>query len=71
MIQENAAVQLEDGTIKPKEVIQIVCRACSYDLQQNELSASNCPKCATPLKLKRSVAINVTSKPIGTKVWGQ
>ena len=37
-----------------------------------ELEAKKCNDCGSDLSQpKQSVAINVTSKPIGTKVWGQ
>lgn len=72
MIVENPAVKLEDGTIQPKHVVEIVCPSCSRDVDEAELAAQVCNDCGASLSApKQSVAINVTSRPIGTKVWGQ
>jgi Zn finger protein HypA/HybF involved in hydrogenase expression len=72
MIIENEATKLEDGTLAPAHKIEIYCPNCSRDVDEAELAAQKCNDCghslATP---KQNVAINVTSKPIGTKVWGQ
>jgi Zn finger protein HypA/HybF involved in hydrogenase expression len=72
MIQENNAVKLEDGTILAKHKVEILCPNCSRDVDEAELTAQKCNDCGHSLSApKQSVAINVTSKPIGTKVWGQ
>jgi Zn finger protein HypA/HybF involved in hydrogenase expression len=72
MIQENEAVTLEDGTIEPKHKIEIYCPNCGRDVDEGELAAQLCNDCGANLaQPKQNVAINVTSKPIGTKVWGQ
>ena len=72
MIQQNDAVKLEDGTIAPKHTIEILCPNCGRDVDEAELAAQKCNDCghslATP---KQSVSIVVTTKPIGTKLWGQ
>lgn len=72
MIQENDAVKLEDGTIVPKHVVEIYCPNCDRDVDESELAAQKCNDCGYDLSTpKQSVSINVTSKPIGTKIWGQ
>ena len=72
MIQENEATTLADGTIEPKHKIEIFCPNCDRDVDETELAAQKCNDCGTSLaEPKQNVAINVTSKPIGTKVWGQ
>lgn len=72
MIQENEATTLEDGTILAKHKIEIFCPNCNRDVDETELAAQKCGDCGASLNTpKQSVAINVTSKPIGTKVWGQ
>lgn len=72
MIQENEAVTLEDGTIEPKHKIEIYCPNCGRDVDEGELAAQLCNDCGTDLSApKQHVSITVTSKPIGTKVWGQ
>jgi len=72
MIQENPAVKLEDGTVQPRHTIEIFCPSCDRDVDEAELAAQKCGDCGAPLSTpKQNVAINVTSKPIGTKIWGQ
>ena len=72
MIVQNEAVTLADGTIEPKHKVEIYCPHCGRDVDEAELAAQLCNDCGTSLaQPKQSVAINVTSKPIGTKVWGQ
>jgi Zn finger protein HypA/HybF involved in hydrogenase expression len=72
MVQDNDAVKLEDGTILAKHKVVILCPACSRDVDEGELAAQKCNDCghslATP---KQSVSITVTTKPMGTKLWGQ
>jgi Zn finger protein HypA/HybF involved in hydrogenase expression len=72
MITENPAVKLEDGTVLAKHKVVILCPSCSRDVDEVELAAQKCGDCGASLATpKQNVAINVTSKPIGTKVWGQ
>lgn len=72
MIQENNAITLDDGTVVAKHKIEIFCPNCNRDVDEAELAAQKCGDCGSPLNVpKQSIAINVTSKPIGTKVWGQ
>lgn len=72
MIQENPAVKLEDGTIEARHKVEIYCPNCGRDVDETELTNQVCNDCGADLSTpKQSVAINVTSKPIGTKIWGQ
>jgi Zn finger protein HypA/HybF involved in hydrogenase expression len=72
MIQETPAVKLDDGTLVAKHKVEILCPNCGRDVDEAELAAQMCNDCNTSLaQPKQNVAINVTSKPIGTKVWGQ
>lgn len=72
MITENPAVKLEDGSVAPKHKIEIFCPSCNRDVDEAELAAQRCGDCGASLSTpKQNVAINVTSKPIGTKIWGQ
>ena len=72
MITETPAVKLGDGTIEAKHKIEIFCPNCNRDVDEAELAAQKCGDCGASLNTpKQNVAINVTSKPIGTKIWGQ
>jgi rRNA maturation endonuclease Nob1 len=71
MLKTVDAVKLDGETIEPKHTIQVVCKACGYDLDEAEIAADTCADCGTALELKQNVAIEVTTKPIGTKIWGQ
>ena len=72
MIQQNDAVKLEDGTVAPRHTVEILCPNCSRDVDEAELAAQKCNDCGADLSTpKQSVGIVVTTKPIGTKIWGQ
>lgn len=71
MIIQKDPVRVDGETIEPKHTIEVVCKACGYDLTPEELEADTCADCGAPLSLKQSVSIEVTTKPIGSKVWGQ
>lgn len=73
MIQEKPAVKLEDGsTIEPRHIIEIYCPNCGRDVDETELTNQVCNDCGQDLSQpKQSVAIEVTTKPIGSKIWGQ
>jgi uncharacterized OB-fold protein len=72
MITENPAVKLEDGSVAPKHTVEILCPSCGRDVDEAELAAKKCNDCgAIMVRPKQNVAINVTTKPMGTKLWGQ
>jgi len=56
--------QLESGNIEPAHEIHAVCFACGYDIDEGELAAYTCSDCGSPLALKQSVAIKVTTVPM-------
>lgn len=61
MEQNFEAQQMPDGsTISAHTVVQ-VCKACGYDLNEEELKAEQCADCGAPLEIKRSVSVQVTS----------
>lgn len=62
MKQTIDAVKTEAGII-PRHAIEVVCQACGYDLDEAELAADTCSDCGEPLRLKQSVAIEVTTLP--------
>jgi uncharacterized paraquat-inducible protein A len=57
------SVTLAGGGIEPAHEIEIVCASCGYDLDESELEADTCSDCSTPLNLKKSTAIQVTTIP--------
>ena len=72
MIIENEATKLEDGTNHPAHKIEIYCPNCGRDVDETELTNLVCNDCGADLSTpKQSVGIVVTTKAIGTKVWGQ
>jgi rRNA maturation endonuclease Nob1 len=71
MIKTIDAVKVDGQVVEPRHTIEIVCKACGYDLDEAEIAADTCADCGADLELKQSVAINATSQPIGTKIWGQ
>ena len=54
---------LPNGIIEPAHEIEIVCAQCGYDLDESELEADTCSDCNTPLDLKKSMSIQVTTIP--------
>jgi predicted amidophosphoribosyltransferase len=72
MIIQNEATKLEDGTDSPAHKIEIYCPNCGRDVDETELANLVCNDCGADLSTpKQSVGIVVTSKPLGTKIWGQ
>lgn len=52
------------GAIEPAHEVEVVCAHCGYDLDPTELMNDTCSDCGTPLNLKRSVSITVTTIPL-------
>jgi uncharacterized protein (DUF983 family) len=72
MIIEQQAKELSSDVTEVATKIEILCPNCSRDVDEAELTAQKCNDCGHDLSTpKQNVAINVTSKPIGTKIWGQ
>lgn len=63
MRKEVTAQTLDNGSIEPTHVIEKVCHACGFDLDESELSADTCSDCGASLTIRESVAISVTSLP--------
>jgi predicted amidophosphoribosyltransferase len=50
----------------------LVCGACGYDLDENEIKLDLCSDCGEPLHLRRSISVWATSVPkAGVKTLGQ
>jgi len=52
-----------DGQIIPKHEVEILCRACGYDLDESEIAADKCADCGADLELQQNVAIHATTLP--------
>jgi len=50
-----------EGQLIPFHSIDKVCRACGYDLTEEELQMAQCADCQAELDIKQSVSIEVTS----------
>ena len=57
------AEQLSDGTIVSSHSIEILCSACGYDLDAEELANAKCANCGADLVLRKNVTIQATSIP--------
>ena len=51
------------GAIVPKHEIEILCKACGYDLDAAEIAADTCADCGADLELRQNVAIHTTTVP--------
>ena len=51
------------GIIEPAHLIEVVCAACGYDLDEAELAADTCADCGHTLNLRQHVTIQVTTVP--------
>jgi transcription initiation factor IIE alpha subunit len=72
MITTVEANKVDGEVIEPKHTVEILCPNCARDVDEAELAAQKCNDCGQDLSQpKQSVAIEVTTKPIGTKIWGQ
>lgn len=52
-----------DGTIVPKHEVELLCKACGYDLDESELEADTCADCGIDLDLQQNVSIHATTLP--------
>ena len=53
----------QDGMIVPKHEVELLCKACGYDLDEAELKADTCADCGADLELQQNVNIHVTTLP--------
>jgi predicted amidophosphoribosyltransferase len=44
-------------------MVEAVCAACGYDLDETELAADTCSDCGQPLNIQQHVSIQVTTLP--------
>ena len=63
MKTRNSPRALGGGVIDPAHVVEIVCDACGFDLDESELEADTCSDCGAALNLKQNIAIQVTTLP--------
>lgn len=72
MIIENAAIMANEEVVDPRHKVEIYCPNCGRDVDEAELAVQQCTDCGFDLSTpEQHVSINVTSQPIGGKVWGQ
>ena len=63
MKQTIEAILLPSGTIQPRHEVEVVCKACGYDLTPEEIEADACTDCGADLELQQNMAIHATSVP--------
>ena len=62
----------DDGVKVCRTEEVLVCGACGYDLDEEELKLSVCSDCGEPLRLRHSVSVWATSVPkASTRTLGQ
>ena len=66
MKQVIEAVRLAGEEISPRYEIEILCRACGYDLDEAEIAADTCSDCGADLELQQNLAIHATSVPVAS-----
>lgn len=49
--------------IQPRHEVEVVCKACGYDLTPEEIQADTCADCGADLELQQNMAIHATSVP--------
>jgi DNA-directed RNA polymerase subunit RPC12/RpoP len=54
---------LPSGMIVPKHEVEVVCKACGYDLTPAEIEADTCADCGADLELQQNTSIHATSVP--------
>jgi rRNA maturation endonuclease Nob1 len=63
MKQTIEASLLDSGLVQPKHEVEVVCKACGYDLTPAEIELDTCADCGADLELQESVSIHATSVP--------
>jgi rRNA maturation endonuclease Nob1 len=63
MKQTIEASTLSSGLIQPKHEVEVVCKACGYDLTAEEIELDTCADCGADLELQENVAIHTTTVP--------
>jgi rRNA maturation endonuclease Nob1 len=54
---------LVGNQVQPKHEVEVVCKACGYDLTPEEIEADTCADCGADLELQQNMAIHATSVP--------
>lgn len=60
------AVRLAGEEISPRHEIEVLCKACGYDLDEAEITADTCSDCGADLELQQNLAIHATSVPVAS-----
>jgi len=55
---------IEATDTDPKHEVELLCGACSYDLDESEIASDTCANCGTKLNLRQNTTIHVTSIPM-------
>ena len=63
MKQTIEASMLDSGLVQPKHEVEVVCKACGYDLTPEEIELDTCADCGADLELQENVAIHATTVP--------
>jgi rRNA maturation endonuclease Nob1 len=51
------------SVVQPRQEVEVVCKACGYDLTPEEIQADTCADCGADLELQQNMAIHATSVP--------
>jgi rRNA maturation endonuclease Nob1 len=51
------------SSVQPRHEVEVVCKACGYDLTPEEIQADTCADCGADLELQQNMAIHATSVP--------
>lgn len=62
MITVIEAKKMDEG-VDPRHEVKLVCAACGFDLDEQELTADTCSDCGATLNLAQHVKIYATSVP--------
>ncbi len=54
---------LVGSVVQPRHEVEVVCKACGYDLTPEEIQADTCADCGADLELQQNMAIHATSVP--------
>jgi rRNA maturation endonuclease Nob1 len=54
---------LVGSSVQPRHEVEVVCKACGYDLTPEEIQADTCADCGADLELQQNMAIHATSVP--------
>lgn len=54
---------LVGSSVQPRHEVEVVCKACGYDLTPEEIQADTCADCGADLELQQNMSIHATSVP--------